>query len=195
MAYDPLKYLPLLDDYTSRSADRLRRNASLVAFTVIVIDLFDVSLAGISIAGVPIIAGKECLAGSVAAVVLVFWSVAFAVRYCADVGRRRENIRLFKSIIDPIKRQIQKVEERISGDPHRAIPASHPQNKAVVKAYESQVRRTKVARGLLFASRLFEWLPAAIVIVWAAYILAGYLFGEASTYCSCRGSEALVGCV
>src|SRR5262245_22333921 len=129
--YDPLRYLELLDDYTSRETARVRRNVGIVSAVVLATELFDAPLDRLSVASVPILAGHERTALVIAAVLLAYWSTLFLARYRADHGRRAERLRIAADVAAPLQNRLAELERTVSEQP------------ALVGVYNSEIAELK----------------------------------------------------
>jgi hypothetical protein len=108
MDYDSLRYLDLLEDYTSRETSRVRRNVGVLSIGVVLVQLLDVDLGALQIAGVPIVGDHDLLVTTIIAILLLYWSALFAFRFLADAGRRKERATIAEGAVGPVREQLKK---------------------------------------------------------------------------------------
>lgn len=172
--YDPLRYLELLEDYTSRETSRVRRNVSVLAFAIMLVQMLGVPLDRLSIGGVPIAAGHELIVTVVATLLLLYWSALFCIRYLADNGRRAERVRILDEAAEMVRDRKAELEMKAAqSESMRVHYASElAAVKAFLEAYDMQRRRTRLAVRLLGIGRILEWAPTAGVSLIAVGIVS-----------------------
>ena len=172
LQYDPIRYLDLLEDYTSRETIRVRRNLAILSFSIIVVHCFDVSLTKLSIAGIPILEGNERLAVALALLLLTFWTTQFGARHWRDREVRAEHVRLVDELVEPIQRRHDRLSKKVAENEglEKRYSADISTLKRFIDAYNRQRQRTAKAHTLLTVLQYMEWLPTALLTIAAAAV-------------------------
>jgi len=175
--YDPANFLSLLEDYGSREAHRLRRNVSIVSFTIVVIHLLEVPPSEIQIGNVSIPDDKEWMAILLAFSLLVYWSVLFGLRYLADFRAHEERVRVAQAETIYVRSRLEKKrKQRDRGDTPSGTTLEIKRLESYLAAFDRQESRSKSGRRLLSIARLTEWVPTLIIALIASIIIVPEVF-------------------